>query len=500
MRDKLFFIVLLGLTFATGWMFYRAHKSQLPALPSVTHSSIFSQAEFYDQAYTDAKPSKSLPGVGGVLVNHHLLAAPFIAEALGAIATTKPVTVVLISPNHFSVGQGRILTSEAAWETPYGLLQPDLSSIRALANNGLAQVEEAPFDHEHGVTGIVAFIKKSLPNARIVPLILNDRLQVSQAQEVAKHMAALLPKDAFIVGSFDFSHYLPSRAAQFHDELSLSTVRRFDYANISRMDIDSRPGLALFLQMLAEKQATQFTLLEHTNSAELTRAFDTLETTSYLTGYFTRTDVESVPPIEEVHSALVLGRIEESPEVLAGLEPRSRHYAIEYLQRLLTGQQLTIAGAPVHVTGGVFSRMGVTHFVEKEGVYDVGSVKVAYLVEDSFVRARELIDQGSRIVCVSSKDFSIEEYNGGLIIRGLGSFLTREVLAQSAYATMVVGIAVEGDTLKVYLLPIQYQQGKAKLLVGPADDTLLATRAAQSAVSGPLKEQIKKGVLTISIK
>jgi AmmeMemoRadiSam system protein B len=416
------------------------------------------------------------------------------------VATTKPVTVVLISPNHFSVGQARIITSSATWETPYGTLQPDLATIRALTEHNLVQVEEAPFDHEHGVTGVVAFIKKSLPNAKLIPLIVNDRLPLSKAMEVAERMQTILPQDVLVVGSFDFSHYLPSRAAQFHDELSLSAVRGYDYAAIARLDVDSRPGLALFLRMMETWSGSRFTLLDHANSAELTRVPDVLETTSYITGYFAPAE-SPMPAVSPVETALLLGRIEESPKVLAGLEVRSTHYAIEYLQRLLTGQQRTVAAL-----SGLFTqqnrlvRLGLTDFVEQEQTFTVGSGTVTYMVADNPIRARELIDRGSNIVCIASDDVRVEEYNGGVIVRGLGNFLTQEVLALHRHVTVAVGVAVQAQEVRVYLFPVEYRKSKGKLLTGTADDTLLATIAAQSAVSTMLKEQIKTGVLNIKIR
>lgn len=497
MRKKfLCFGFVGGLVVLVAFWFYTP-PGRMQQRSSVIHTSFFSQPEFYDEAYASARLSKPVPEARGVLLNHHLLAAPYIAEALGVIATDAPVTVVLISPNHFSAGRDTVITSEAEWETPYGLMQPDLEGIRALTKSGAAYVDEAPFEYEHGVTGVVPFIKRSLPRAKIIPLIVNDRLPVLAAQELAKRIHILLPQNVLVVGSFDFSHYLPSRAAQFHDELSLSAIQHFDYGALSRLDIDSRPGLALFLQMMEERNASQFTLFEHTNSAELTRAWDTLETTSYITGYFS-TLTPLARASAETQTLLFLGRLEESSEVLTSLETRSKRFAIEYLQRLLTGQQRTVTGtAVVPASSSVFSRLGFTNFVQQEQVFAVGSEKVAYMVSDTPARARVLLDQGLRVVCVTQGPMGVEEYNGGLIIRGLGDWLTTDVLAQPSHVTLAVGVAVQAGAMRVYLLPIRYTSGKAQLLVGQADDTLLTTMAAKSAVSEVLKKQIKTGILTI---
>jgi hypothetical protein len=122
------------------------------------------------------------------------------------------------------------------------------------------------------------------------------------------------------------------------------------------------------------------------------------------------------------------------------------------------------------------------------------------MVADNPIRARELIDRGSNIVCIASDDVRVEEYNGGVIVRGLGNFLTQEVLALHRHVTVAVGVAVQAQEVRVYLFPVEYREGKGKLLTGTADDTLLATIAAQSAVSTMLKEQIKTGVLNIKIR
>lgn len=477
---------------------FRLHRN-ITSRPLPAHNSLYSQSEFYDEAYASARAHEPAATAQGILVNHHLLASSFIAEAFGTIATTQPVTVVLISPNHFGVGQSSSITSEAVWETPYGTIQPDLESIHAFTSRQLAQVEEAPFDHEHGITGIVAFIKKSLPNARIVPLIVKDQLSTVEARELGEHMAKNIPANSLIVGSFDFSHYLPSRAAQFHDLLSLDAVEKFNYYTVSRLDIDSRPGLALFFRLLEERGATHFTMLEHANSAELTHLLSALETTSYITGYFARSDAP--PKTSSTHTALMVGAIEQFPDLAASIDARSRQYAIEYLQRLLIGQERTIAGA-AGVSSSIRSsvrRAGFTDLVDIEQSFEWGSTRVVYLFNNSKARARELIDGGASAVGMVAGKPSIEAHHGGIIVSGMGQFLSADILT-AEYTTLALGLEAEADQLRVYVFPIRYANGKGKLLVGDADDTLLTTLAENSPVSPALKEQIKKGVLTISLK
>ena len=308
--------------------------------PACCNQSYFSQPDFFDQAYRGTLQGAPVEGVKAIIVNHHLLASSYIAEAFNKVATTAPVTVLLVSPNHFSSGSGNIIASAEQWQTPYGKLQPNLRLIQNLSKQNVINIDEPPFEQEHGVSGIVPFIKKSLPSATIVPVIFNNRMTLVDAIADANKFAAILPSNTLIVGSFDFSHYLTSNAANFHDIKNLADVESFNIPDVYNLDIDSRPGLAFFLQLLKDQGNQKFTLLEHSNSAELTRR-DILETTSYITGYF-----QAGPPATiSVQTILSLGSI--VPSIKPYTNP-----ALIYLDRLFFGQDKTVIG-PVNTGSGV---------------------------------------------------------------------------------------------------------------------------------------------------
>lgn len=252
------------------------------------HYSYYSQKEFFDKAYAEikAKPETPKEKVYGLVVNHHLLARDLIAQAFQGVETDKPVTVVLISPNHFFAGYGQIITSEYDWQTPYGVLAHDQEVIDQLEKTDLVNVDESPFEKEHGISNIVAFIKKSLPRARIVPLVIKDTLSTKQADALAEELKNILPEDSLVVGSLDFSHKKTSAVADQEDAKSLAAIENFDFGAIKGLDVDSRPGLLCLLRYFAAKNAAKFTLLVHTNSSKLLGKLDSTETTSYITGYF----------------------------------------------------------------------------------------------------------------------------------------------------------------------------------------------------------------------
>src|SRR5689334_2195607 len=76
------------------------------------HYGINQTTDFFDQAYKNASSQEPTDAIAGITVNHHLLAPNLIAKAFALVATDKPITVILLSPNHFYRGNGGVITSQ----------------------------------------------------------------------------------------------------------------------------------------------------------------------------------------------------------------------------------------------------------------------------------------------------------------------------------------------------------------------------------------------------
>ena len=278
-------VVLLA-GFAGGrWL--RTHTKQNTT--TNLHYGYFSTRDFFDRAFEGIQfpAAKKSPLIKGVVVNHHLLAADLIVKTLIAAASgSQPSTIVLISPNHRSLGKNFIITSRYNWKTPYGIITTDQKTVDALSVNGPASVEEKPFETEHGISGIVPFIKKIFPDARIVTIIVNDHLQPTDADAFSEKLAAVLPPDALIILSMDFSHYKPSWVSEAHDVESMRVLETLDLNGISKLDIDSKPGLRIFLNLMKRYNATKWDLVAHSNAAKILGHEIPEGTTSYVDGTF----------------------------------------------------------------------------------------------------------------------------------------------------------------------------------------------------------------------
>jgi len=304
------------------------------------HYSAFSDKNFFDKAFEKAKPTQNIEGeIKGVLVNHHLLAPDLIAEAFNAAADDRPKTVILISPNHFFAGRGQVISSEYDWQTPYGVLEADHDFVLKLKQTGTVNIDEAPFEKEHGISNIVAFIKKKMPEAKFVPLIIKDTASAKEIDSLVSALEKILPDDALIAASFDFSHYLPSDTADFHDEKSLPILDSLNYESADPLDIDSRPGLEIFLKIIKARGAKSFSLSSHTNSAKVLNDKNIFETTSYITGVFTAEEREIVPKA----SALIVGDMMLDRYVRTIIQKKGLEYVFSPIKRIFLGSDLVLA-------------------------------------------------------------------------------------------------------------------------------------------------------------
>lgn len=347
-------IVLLSITLAliagaTGYSVAALNKptERNPALQPSTrtpfglHYSAFPQKTFFEQATANIpSPAAQAPTkIKGLVVPHHLLAAPSIAEAFQTIASDEPITVVLLSPNHFHVGHGQITSSLFDWQTPYGTLEANQVLIQQLEQKQLVTIDEQPFEKEHGISNLVAFIKQTLPNASIVPIIIKDTLSSKTADTFIQGITTELPNNTLWIASIDFSHYLPKSVADFHDATSLAVLKNLDVDAAKILEIDSRPGLRIFLQAMKANGAQQFHLFRHSNAADLINDPDLQETTSHFTGAFSLGNLEPEPQL----TLLTVGDLMLDRYISQAIQQKGSDYPFERIERTFQGNDIVLA-------------------------------------------------------------------------------------------------------------------------------------------------------------
>ncbi len=222
----------------------------------------------------------------GGITSHHLLAAGKIARFFSAFQGQRVKTVVIIGPNHFNTGVGKVLVSRYPYETPWGTVQPDTEVIDRLLSKKVVRNEEGPFANEHSVSSLVSFARYYLPEARIVPIIMKRNTSIGQADKLAAALVEILPEDAIVIASVDFSHHLDKTAADFHDEKSVADINDFDFAGLAESEIDSPASIRVLLKFLEMRGARKMAW-ERTSSAEILADPHYEDVTSYLFAHFT---------------------------------------------------------------------------------------------------------------------------------------------------------------------------------------------------------------------
>lgn len=279
-----FFIFVFGVSIFAAGIFW--HERRLNS-PQIIHNSTLLSPDFFDTAYRQA-PSftreKNIPAAA-IIVSHHLLVAPLIAATFETTKAQRPKTVFIIGPDHLRRGKTPATVSLGFWRTPYGMIAPNESAIKALTTIKGVMLDEAPFDYEHSIAALVPFVKRSLPNAKIVPIMLREDASLATIRQIFEALPA--GDETLLVFSVDFSHYLPASIARFHDTTSVSVLRSATFKDVDKLEIDSIPSLQL-LQLYVERRGAQHVeLLKRTDGTEAAGVPSTEGITSYIFARYT---------------------------------------------------------------------------------------------------------------------------------------------------------------------------------------------------------------------
>ncbi|MDP2274896.1 MAG: AmmeMemoRadiSam system protein B [Archangium sp.] len=242
----------------------------------------------WDGIFTHAERIELPARPVAVVAPHHLIDASELAGFWSELAKQKPSVVVVIGPDHHAHGAGVTVGQGVTYDTVYGPLRTDAGLARALRSPR----RDAAFVGEHALHVHAPFIRRLLPEARFVPVMFQWAVPRAELEALARRLDQLLPPDALVVASVDFSHYQPAPWATFHDESSFSTVSGFDLDALFLREVDSPESLFVAMRFAQLRGAAKATRLLHTNSQ---RRRSVLITDSTSHQYFTFTAGTPVP-------------------------------------------------------------------------------------------------------------------------------------------------------------------------------------------------------------
>jgi AmmeMemoRadiSam system protein B len=179
-------------------------------------------------------PDEAIPRgrVDAIIAPHAglIFSGPVGAYAYKAAATAGPFdTVILVGPSHFVAFDGVALYPSGAFESPLGPARIDeRRGEELMAASPVIQPIPSAHTREHSLEMQLPFIRRLLPDAAIVPLLMGY-----QTVETIRALAGALARVAagpgvLLVASTDLSHYFDARTAEVLDRRVTDCVAACD--------------------------------------------------------------------------------------------------------------------------------------------------------------------------------------------------------------------------------------------------------------------------------
>ena len=215
-----------------------------------------------------------------------MFSGPVGAYAYRAIAGRDFDVAVLLGPSHFVAFEGAALWPDGAFETPLGRAIVDEEGARAVAASPVVQALPSAHKREHSLEMQLPFLKRVLPEVRIVPLLIGFQRRDTIEALANAIAAAFAGRRALLVASTDLSHYLDARTATTLDARVQQCVSAFDadallelfeqYPEHERGQYVACGGGAAIAVMKAAKAlgATRGRVLKYGHSGEISGDYD----------------------------------------------------------------------------------------------------------------------------------------------------------------------------------------------------------------------------------
>lgn len=295
---------VLGVVAYTSFDFPHIREPQQEALSVTAIPDSVATPEFVAMSFR--APTTTEPVSNLLLLPHHLIAGPGIASTLKALPAPK--RVILVTPDHFSVGRTSFTLSSGPWSWNSATSTRDEQQTQALFDvlgDSVTENEHA-LAHEHSITGLIAFLMQRFgASIRIQAIAVSLDTPFADVQHLSRAITDITTRepDTLVIFSIDASHYMTTYVADIHDLITIDAIESNDVERALQTEIDSPPTLAAYLETsrLLNKEAQR--VLSHTNSARIMRLSKTpWEGT---TSHVIVTALDGKPASTSVHTTLI---------------------------------------------------------------------------------------------------------------------------------------------------------------------------------------------------
>ena len=200
-----------------------------------------------------------------------VFSGPIAAHGFAELAKDGlPEVFVILGPNHHGVGSGIAITTHD-FETPMGIMEVD----KELAGNlqqGIIDDTILAHRHEHSIEVQLPFIQYLASDKKFVPISMQMQ-DYKSAAEVGQIIRQVIgDRDAVIIASTDFSHYISPEKARAQDNLAIQQILDLNpkglYETVRKNRI-TMCGFGPVMAMLEAVQGSEAELLKYANSGDV---------------------------------------------------------------------------------------------------------------------------------------------------------------------------------------------------------------------------------------
>jgi len=183
-----------------------------------------------------ANPTAPKEDIKAIIVPHagHAYSAHVAAYAYKLIQGKDYESVIIIGPSHYFGFQGCSIYTHGGYETPLGIVPIDESLAKEISRaSGYKYIPQA-HQKEHSIEVQVPFVQKTLPKAKIVPIIMGYPQKKTIYTLSNALQKTLKNKNALIVVSTDLSHFYHKKKANDIDRKTISIVEELKVETLIR--------------------------------------------------------------------------------------------------------------------------------------------------------------------------------------------------------------------------------------------------------------------------
>lgn len=201
---------------------------------------------------------------------------PIAAYGFKLLQNTNPKTVIILGFSHRKYFEGISIYNKGKFQTPLGDITVDsvLADEISSFDNRIRFLPEA-FSQENSVEMMLPFIKKVLPEARIVPLAFGNH-SFENCQLLSKILVKILKErhDVVLVASTDLSHYHSYRKAIEIDKKTITLIEKFAAEKIYQEVTSGKQLCCGFMPVITtilvgkKINDSSFSILKYANSGD----------------------------------------------------------------------------------------------------------------------------------------------------------------------------------------------------------------------------------------